>query len=80
MTTERTRLIEARARARKAKERQEKAKRRKSLEENKRLGEYRDMADKVAEYFDNATDEELDVDLRKARFDFCKLIKMKILP
>ena len=70
-----TRLKKAKESKRRAKE----AKEKEAKERKEKIGEYRDMADRVEEYFDDVTDEQLEKDLRKARFDFYKLIRMSIL-
>jgi uncharacterized FlgJ-related protein len=43
------------------------------------LKQYRDMADKVAKYFANIEDWELEEDLRKARFDFYRHVRINIV-
>ena len=43
------------------------------------LKQYRDMADKVTKYFAKIEDWELEEDLRKARFDFYRHIRINIV-
>jgi len=67
------------ARARKDKEarkRTRETKEKEAKDRKEKIEIYRDMAEEVEDYFDKVTDEELEKDLRKARFDFYKLIRM----
>ena len=43
------------------------------------LKQYRDMADKVTKYFAKIEDWELEEDLRKARFDFYRHVRINIV-
>ena len=48
-------------------------------EKEDKLKQYRDMADKIIDYFDDVTDIQLEKDLRKARFDFYRHIRINIV-
>ena len=65
-----------------AKEAKEWAREKKEKEEKERidkLDEYRVMANKVRIYFSLVTNEQLEIDLKKARYNFYKHIKKNIL-
>ena len=67
------------AAARTGKEYAEEFKKEQARKDKEEIDKFRGKAEKVEEYFFNITDEELLGDLRKARFDFYRLIKIIIL-